>query len=82
MTHLAARTDAFSHDAVTGYLAGDHVTPQVPWTAVEPTLVPSHVSAGDIDDPPGAEHRGDVPRDGPSEVSVRSRFPIRRRSSR
>ena len=31
MTHLAAHTDAFSHDAVTRYLAGDHVTPAVLW---------------------------------------------------
>ena len=41
MTHLAEHTAAFSHDAVTRYLAGDHVTPAVLWAAVEPTLVPS-----------------------------------------
>jgi hypothetical protein len=41
MTHLAAHTAAFSHDAVTRYLAGDHVTPRVLWAEVEPGLVPS-----------------------------------------
>jgi len=44
MTHLAAHTAAFSHDAVTRYLAGDRVTPRVLWDEVRPTLVPS--SAG------------------------------------
>jgi hypothetical protein len=41
MTHLAEHTAAFSHDAVTRYLAGDRVTPAVLWAEVEPTLVPS-----------------------------------------
>jgi hypothetical protein len=41
LTHLAAHTAAFSHDAATRYLAGDHVTPRVLWAQVEPDLVPS-----------------------------------------
>lgn len=41
MTHLAAHTAAFSHDAVTRYLAGDHVTPRVLWEQVTATLIPS-----------------------------------------
>ena len=41
MTHLAAHTAAFSHDAVTRYLAGDRVTPRVLWEQVRATLVPS-----------------------------------------
>lgn len=41
MTHLAAHTDAFSHDAVTRYLAGDQVTPHTLWTEVRGDLVPS-----------------------------------------
>lgn len=41
MTHLAAHTSAFSHDAVTRYLAGDHVTPATLWAEVRRDLVPS-----------------------------------------
>lgn len=40
-THLAAHTAAFSHDAVTRYLAGDRVTPRVVWERVRADLVPS-----------------------------------------
>lgn len=42
-TYLAAHTAAFSHDAVTRYLAGDHVTPHVLWARVR----------GDVVVPPG-----------------------------
>ncbi|MGZ8414989.1 MAG: IS701 family transposase [Gemmatirosa sp.] len=41
MTHLAAHTAAFSHDAVTRYLAGDRVTPRHLWERVQAELVPS-----------------------------------------
>ena len=41
MTHLAAHTEAFSHDAVTRYLAGDRVTPRVVWEQVRAAVVPS-----------------------------------------
>jgi hypothetical protein len=41
MTHLAAHTEAFSHDAATRYLAGDRVTPRVLWEQVTARLVPS-----------------------------------------
>lgn len=41
MTHLAAHTTAFSHDAVTRYLAGDRVTPRVVWEQVRAELVSS-----------------------------------------
>jgi hypothetical protein len=41
MTHLAAHTDAFSHDAATRYLAGDRVTPRVVWERIRATLAPS-----------------------------------------
>ena len=40
-THLAAHTAAFSHDAVTRYLAGDRVTPRTLWAQVRTELVPS-----------------------------------------
>jgi hypothetical protein len=40
-THLAAHTEAFSHDAVTRYLAGDRVTPRMLWEQVTASLVPS-----------------------------------------
>lgn len=41
MTYLAAHTEAFSHDAVTRYLAGDQVTPQTLWAQVRGDVVPS-----------------------------------------
>jgi hypothetical protein len=41
MTHLAAHATAFSHDAVTRYLAGDRVTPRTLWAQVRGSLVPS-----------------------------------------
>jgi hypothetical protein len=41
MTYLAAHTAAFSHDAVTRYLAGDRVTPRDLWTQVTADLIPS-----------------------------------------
>lgn len=41
MTHLAAHTDGFSHDAVTRYLAGDTLSPRDLWQQVRGDLVPS-----------------------------------------
>jgi Transposase DDE domain len=41
MTHLAAHTDAFSHDAVTRFLAGDTLGPRDLWHHVQRDLVPS-----------------------------------------
>lgn len=41
MTHLAAHTEAFSHDAVTRYLAGDTLRPRDLWRQVQADLVPS-----------------------------------------
>lgn len=40
-TYLAEHTSRFSHDAVTRYLAGDHVTPHELWRQVRPDVVPS-----------------------------------------
>src|SRR5215208_2588006 len=41
MTHLAEHTDAFGHDAVTRYLAGDALSPRDLWRQVKGDLVPS-----------------------------------------
>jgi len=41
MTHLAAHTEAFSHDAATRYLAGDTLSPRDLWHAVRADLVPA-----------------------------------------
>jgi hypothetical protein len=41
LTHLAAHTAAFSHDAATRYLAGDRVTPRDLWAQVRGDVVPS-----------------------------------------
>jgi hypothetical protein len=41
LTHLAAHTTAFSHDAATRYLAGNHVTPRTLWARVRGDVVPS-----------------------------------------
>lgn len=41
MTHLADHTDAFSHDAVTRYLAGDALGPRDLWQRVEGDVEPS-----------------------------------------
>jgi hypothetical protein len=41
MTYLAAHTAAFSHDAVTRYLAGETLSPRDLWHEVQHDLVPS-----------------------------------------
>ena len=41
MTHLAAHTEAFSHDAVTRFLAGDTLRPRDLWAQVRADVIPS-----------------------------------------
>ena len=50
LTHLAAHTAAFSHDAATRYLAGDHVTPRDLWAQVRGDVIPSPTGYALFDD--------------------------------
>ena len=41
LTHFADHTEAFSHDQINRYLAGDRITPRLVWENVQDHLAPS-----------------------------------------